>query len=75
MGLDQAAVEARLDAAFDRFLAVYARYGGHRYYGWNKQADPRNYRGPTFWTEGDCVYRLAACYGKSPGNGAFSLFL
>lgn len=59
MRLDQAAVEARLEAAFDRFLAVYARLGGHKYYGWNKQADPRNYRGPTFWTEGDCVYRLA----------------
>ena len=58
MRLDQAAVEARLEAAFDRFLAVYARLGGHKYYGWNEQADPRNYRGPTFWTEGDCVYRL-----------------
>ena len=59
MGLDRPAVEARLEAAFGRFLAVYANYGGHKYYGWNKQADPRNYRGPTFWTEGDCVYRLA----------------
>lgn len=59
MRLDQAAVEARLEAAFDRFLAVYARLGGHKYYGWDEQADPRNYRGPTFWTEGDCVYRLA----------------
>jgi hypothetical protein len=59
MALEPTAIEEKLVAAFDRFLEVYARYGGHRYYGWNKQADPRNYRGPTFWTEGDRVYRLA----------------
>jgi hypothetical protein len=59
MGLDHAAVEMKLEVAFNCFLSVYASYGGHRYYGWNKQTDPRNYRGPTFWTEGDCVHRLA----------------
>lgn len=59
MEIAHAAVEAKLEAAFDRFLDVYAEFGGHKYYGWSKQADPRNYRGPTFWTEGDCVFRLA----------------
>jgi hypothetical protein len=56
---DPRRVFTKVEAAFERLLAVYARNSGHNYYGWNEQADPRNYRGPTFWTEGDCVYRLA----------------
>jgi hypothetical protein len=56
---DTVELRAQLKAAFDRFLDAYARYGGHRYYGWVDYDDPRNYRGPTFWSEDDCVYRLA----------------
>jgi hypothetical protein len=53
-----AEVEARLEAAFGRFLEVYARFGGHRYHGWTDYSDPCNFRGPTFWSENDCTYRL-----------------
>jgi hypothetical protein len=52
-------INARLDAAFDRFMRVYACYGAHNYYGWNDYKDPRNFKGPTFWSEDDCVFRLA----------------
>ena len=52
-------VRSRLNAAFDRFLSVYAQVGGHRYHGWDDYSDPRNFRGPTFWSEHDCVFRLA----------------
>jgi len=52
-------IRAHLASAFDRFLDVYRRYGGHRYHGWTQASDPRNYKGPTFWSESDCVYRLA----------------
>ena len=45
--------------AFDRFLNVYARHGQHLFHGSADYHDPRTYRGPTFWTEADCVYRLA----------------
>jgi hypothetical protein len=48
----------RLEAAFNRFLEVYSRFGGHRYYGWDDYPDPRNFKGPTFWSENDCTYRL-----------------
>jgi hypothetical protein len=51
-------VAARLEAAFDRFLGVYARFGGHRYYGWDDYPDTRNFKGPTFWSEDDCAFRL-----------------
>lgn len=53
-----AEVSARLEVAFGRFLDVYARLGGHRYYGWDDYPDPRNFKGPTFWSENDCTYRL-----------------
>lgn len=53
-----AKVSARLETAFERFLSVYARFGGHRYYGWDDYPDPRNFKGPTFWSENDCTYRL-----------------
>jgi hypothetical protein len=52
-------IQKALHEAFDRFLAVYAERGGHRYHGWVDYDDPANYLGPTFWTEHDCVYRLA----------------
>jgi len=58
MALDRRSIDAKLEAAFERFLAVYARYGGYHYYGWDDYPDPRNYRGPMIWTEGDCNYRL-----------------
>lgn len=51
-------VRARLNTSFGRFLSVYGRFGGHNYYGWDHQDDPRNFRGPTFWTEGDCAFRF-----------------
>jgi hypothetical protein len=56
---DAATINTSLDAAFARLLDVYARLGGHNYYGWDDYDDPRNYKGPTFWSEDDCVYRLA----------------
>lgn len=52
-------IRAALHEAFDRFLGVYEQSGGHRYHGWTDYDDPANYRGPTFWSEHDCVYRLA----------------
>jgi hypothetical protein len=52
-------VTLRLESAFGRFLNLYARYGGHNYYGWDDYDDPRNFKGPTFWSEDDCVFRLA----------------
>jgi hypothetical protein len=59
MPSDPVEIRKRLMHAFDRFLVVYAQLGGHNYYGWNDYGDPRNYKGPTFWSEHDCVYRLA----------------
>jgi hypothetical protein len=56
---DRRTINARLDEAFDRLLHVYARFGGHNYYGWDDHADPRNFRGPTFWSEDDCIFRFA----------------
>ncbi len=57
--LDAEAINTRLDAAFSRLLEPYARLGGHNYYGWDDYDDPRNFKGPTFWSEDDCVFRLA----------------
>jgi hypothetical protein len=47
-----------LDTAFGRFLELYARLGGHNYYGWDDYDEARNYKGPTLWSEDDCVFRL-----------------
>jgi hypothetical protein len=55
---DPQTINAHLDAAFARLLQVYARYGAHNYDGWDDYADPRNFKGPTFWSEDDCVFRL-----------------
>jgi hypothetical protein len=57
--VDAPTIHARLDASFERLLEVYARYGGHNYYGWDVSHDVRNFKGPTFWSEDDCVFRLA----------------
>jgi len=57
--LNRVAIGARLDVAFSRFLDVYARFGGFNYYGWDDYSDPRNFKGPTFWSEDDCTLRLA----------------
>jgi hypothetical protein len=45
--------------AFDRFLDLYAQVGQHLFHGSADYHDPRTYRGPTFWSEADCVYRFA----------------
>lgn len=52
-------VRKRLEPAFSAFLEIYAKFGGHRYYGWNDYDDPRNYKGPMFWSEHDCAFRFA----------------
>jgi hypothetical protein len=57
--LEAEAINNRLDAAFTRLLKLYARLGGHNYPGWDDYDDPRNFKGPTFWSENDCVFRLA----------------
>jgi hypothetical protein len=48
-----------LAAALDLFTADYLRLGGHHYHGFSDVGDPANYKGPTFWSKGDCVLRLA----------------
>ena len=52
-------VTQRLHAAFDRLVAEYAEFGGHRFHGWTTADEPRNYHGPLIWSEADCVYRFA----------------
>jgi hypothetical protein len=51
--------EERLKRAEERFLSVYGAVGGHRWYGWDDYSDPRNYKGPVFWSEADCAYQFA----------------
>jgi hypothetical protein len=58
-GSDLVLLSAALDGAFARFLVSYGEYGGHRFHGWTDYGDPENYQGPMFWSEGDCVFRLA----------------
>lgn len=58
-GSDLVLLCAALDGAFARFLVAFERYGGHRFHGWTDYGDAQNYLGPMFWTEGDCVFRLA----------------
>lgn len=48
-----------IEMAFERFRALYARWGGWRYYGRPDTTDPQGYRGPLLWTEEDCRFRLA----------------
>jgi hypothetical protein len=51
-------LEQKLGTTFARFLDTYAAVGGHNHYGWDDYADPRNYKGPTIWSEDDCVFRF-----------------
>lgn len=53
------ALDAGLTKAFARFMVLYARSGGHRFHGYSRHGDPRNYQGPLLWSEGDCQLRLA----------------
>jgi hypothetical protein len=59
MAPGQNAVVGRMETAFERFLGLYAELGAHRFYGWDHAEDPRNYYGPTFWSEADCALRFA----------------
>lgn len=59
MLLDSTDVRILLDDAFEGFLDAYAEFGGHRYYGFTVHDDPQNYKGPMFWSEGDCQFRFA----------------
>jgi hypothetical protein len=55
--------------AFDRFLDLYAQVGQHLFHGSADYHDARTYRGPTFWSEADCVYRFALELEKEfPGH-------
>lgn len=53
------AFDHQLHAAYLRLLRRYAVWGGHRYFGWTEQAEPRNYLGPLVWSEADCALRFA----------------
>lgn len=52
-------LDERLETATSRFLALYARYGGWRYYGRPDATDPAGFAGPIFWQEEDVRFRLA----------------
>jgi hypothetical protein len=52
-------IQRRLGEALDRFVADYLTLGGHRFHGFHDSGDPANFKGPMFWSEGDCVLRLA----------------
>jgi hypothetical protein len=52
-------IREKLGVAFERFMDVYRVYGAHNHYGWRDYEDERNFRGPTFWSEDDCTFRLA----------------
>ena len=58
-GDDDEALVRGLEGAYRRLLGEYAKSGGHNYHGWDHKDDPRNYRGPMFWTEADSVLRFA----------------
>ena len=62
-------VDEKIEASWQAFQQVYANFGGHRYHGWDHKDDLRNYRGPRFWTEGDCALRFALCLEREfPGQ-------
>lgn len=52
-------LDRRLGDACDRFLALYARYGGWHYYGRPDATDPAGYAGPLFWQEEDVRFRIS----------------
>lgn len=61
-------VRHALRRAFERFLNVYAEFGQHRFHGSADWRDPAIYRGPVFWTEAECVFRMALALEKEfPG--------
>src|SRR5215211_2698129 len=45
--------------AYDRLLVGYASWGGHRFHGWTRYEDQRNFLGPVIWSERDCGLRFA----------------
>lgn len=49
-----------LHAAFDAYLTAYEAKGGHGYHGFTEVGDPKNYKGPLIWSEGDCAFRFAS---------------
>lgn len=51
--------ETGLERAWQSFLAQYAHLGGHSFYGFQTYDDPRNYKGPLIWSEGDAAFRFA----------------
>ena len=53
-------LDRRLRDAADRFLALYARYGGWRHHGRPDATDPGGYAGPLFWQEDDVRFRFAS---------------
>jgi hypothetical protein len=61
-------IEDATRRAFDRFLDLYEQFGQHRFHGSADFHDPHTYRGPMFWSEADCVYRLALELEKEFAN-------
>jgi hypothetical protein len=62
LSLDE--IEAGVSLAFDEFLAAYAEDGGHRHRGFLGADNPRTYKLPLLWTEGDCQWRFALALEK-----------
>lgn len=52
-------LEQGLDAGFQALLQRYETLGGNLFYGFYETGDPRNYKGPLIWSEGDCAFRFA----------------
>ena len=52
-------IQDKVMNAFDRLVARYAVWGGHRYHGWTTYEDQENYLGPVIWSERDCDLRFA----------------
>lgn len=59
MRLSPDEIEKRVNTAFRRFLARYAKLGGHRFYGFRGHGDRQNYKGPMIWSEADCAFQFA----------------
>lgn len=58
-----------LQRSFGRLVEVYRESGGYLFHGYGGQHDPDNYKGPTFWSEGDAQLRLAlALEDEFPGR-------
>lgn len=59
VSMTEDATMAGLQRAYRKFLKLYAEVGGHNFHGFQDYDDPRNYKGPALWSEGDCQYRFA----------------